>query len=74
MKVSFIINIYAIGRLRLEDDHCLPAITKDVHLEYLIPTTTGAGALTTALVDFLVVTHNDFIYMCSHRVAEKTKR
>lgn len=62
-----------IGRLRLEDQHCLAAITNNVPLEYLIPTTTGAGALTTSLVDYLVLTHNDFIENCS-KVAEKNHR
>ena len=58
----------------LEDTHFLPAITDEVSLEYLIPTKSGAGALTTALVDFLIKTHNDFVNMCCEKVEETTKR
>lgn len=68
-----ILNVHIIiGRLRLEERHCLNAITEDVSLEYLIPTTSGAGALTTALVDYLIQTHNDFIHFCCGK--EKTQR
>ena len=64
----------ALARLPLEDKHCLSAITKDVSLEYLIPTTTGAGALTVSLVDYLILTHNDFIEKSSSKVMEKSQR
>ena len=57
----------------MEDEHCLAAITDDVPLEYLIPTTSGAGALTTALVDYLILTHNDFIEKCSGKVKERNE-
>ena len=63
-----------LARLLLEDHHCLPAITEDVPIEYLVPTTTGAGALTVSLVDYLVLTHNDFIEKCSSHVMEKYQR
>ena len=52
------------ARLRIEEKHILPAITDDTPLEYIIPTTIGAGACTTALVDFLILTHNNFIEKC----------
>ena len=42
-------------------------------LEYLIPTTTGAGVCTTALVDFLTLIHNDFIQKCHNIVAKDDK-
>lgn len=69
--VDFMVVCNYAGRLRLEDQHILPMITGDTPLEYLIPTTSGAGALTTALVDYLILTHNDFIEKCSSRVAER---
>ena len=62
-----------IARLRLEDQHCLPAITDDTALEYLVPTTSGAGALTTSLVDYLIQAHNGFIEMCSGRVKDSSQ-
>ena len=48
----------------------LPAITDDTELIYLIPTTTEEGTCTTALVDFLVLTHNSFIETCRGIVKE----
>ena len=51
-------------RLKVEEKHLLPSFTLDTSLEYLIPTTVGAGACTTALTDFLVLTHNNFIKTC----------
>ena len=68
-----IIFLYLIARLRLEDQHCLPAITDDTALEYLVPTTSGAGALTTSLVDYLILAHNDFIETCSGRLKDKSQ-
>jgi len=56
-------------RLRLEEKYCVADITKDMSIEYLIPTTIGAGALTTSLVDYLFLVHNNFIEMCHDRVA-----
>jgi len=63
-----------LARLPLEEQHCLTDITSDVPLEYLIPTTTGAGALTVSLVDYLVLTHNDFMEKCSSKVTDKSQR
>lgn len=36
-------------------------ISENIQLKYLLPTTSGPGVLTTALVDHLIVTHNHFI-------------
>ena len=57
-------------RLPVEDEHFQPAITDDTDLVYLIPTTTGEGRCTTALVDFLVLTHNSFVEMCRGMVKD----
>ena len=57
----------------MDDQHCLPAITEDTTLDYLIPTMTGAGACTTSLVDFLMLTHNDFIKKCQAIVAKRNE-
>ena len=62
------------ARLRIDEVHLLPAITENTLLEYLIPTTTGAGACTTALVDFLVLVHNNFIEGCRGIVTEQETR
>lgn len=42
-----------------------------ISLAYLIPTKTGKGICSTALVDFLVTTHNDFIKFCHNKVNTK---
>ena len=47
------------------------SISGSTSLQYLIPTTSGAGVCTTSLVDFLVLTHNDFIMKCHSREALK---
>ena len=44
----------------------------DTPLEYLIPTTTEAGVCTTSLVDFLVLSHNDFIEFCINKGEKDT--
>ena len=42
----------------------LTLISEDTPLQYIIPTTTGPGACSLALVDYLVLQHNSFIEMC----------
>ncbi len=48
----------------MRDDIWIRQIRMDTPIEYLIPTTSNAGVCTTALVDFLTLTHNDFIERC----------
>jgi len=48
------------------------SISGSTSLKYLIPTTTGAGVCTTSLVDFLVVTHNDFVEKCHNAIPAKS--
>lgn len=55
---------FKIGRLPVPESIYVPNITGSTPLVYLIPTTTGQGVCTTALVDFLILTHNDFIQRC----------
>ena len=62
------------GRLRVKEEYLIPAITTETPLEYIIPTTTEAGACTTALVDFLTLTHNDFIERCRSLVSSQEQR
>ena len=53
---------HTTAQLQVEDTHLLP------------PTTTGVGACTTALVDFLVQAQNSFIERCRGIVTEQEKR
>ena len=41
---------------------------KHILLAYLIPTQTGKGICSTALVDFLITMHNEFIQFCHKQV------
>eukprot|EP00731_Ephydatia_muelleri_P024235 Em0016g506a len=52
------------SRLRVDHKYLIPSISLDTKLDYLIPTTTGAGVCTSSLVDFLVCTHNTFMAKC----------
>lgn len=61
------------ARLKVDEKYLLASFTLDTPLEYLIPTTVGAGACTTALTDFLVLTHNDFIETCRAIVIKQTQ-
>lgn len=52
----------------------LPEIAENTALQYLIPTTTGPGICSFALVDYLVVQHNSFMEMCQGVMSEEDKR
>lgn len=58
------VHLLSTDRLPVKQEYILPALTEEIPLEYLIPTTTGAGVCTFALVDFLMYTHNNFIELC----------
>ena len=67
------VSSYA-GRLPLEEKFYIPVIDDETKMEYLVPTTSEAGVCTTALVDFLTLTHNNFIERCRGVVAGKDQR
>ena len=64
----------SLGRLPLDEKYYNPMIDSDTKMECLIPTTSEAGVCTTALVDFLTLTHNSFIERCRGLVAENDPR
>ena len=43
-------------------------------LDFLLPTSEGTGACTSALVDFLVLQHNNFIERCRAVMKEREMR
>ena len=63
-----------LGRLPVEDRFYVTVIDDDTKMEYLVPTTSEAGVCTTALVDFLTLTHNNFIATCRAHVGENDQR
>ena len=62
--LGVLISIYLPGQLRVKDEYLKPVLDLDSTLEYFIPTTTGPGACTFALVHYLVYVHNNFIDWC----------
>ena len=58
----------------MEDKYYVALIDDDTRMEYLVPTTSEAGVCTTALVDFLTLTHNSFIERCIKLVSENDQR
>eukprot|EP00731_Ephydatia_muelleri_P024171 Em0016g442a len=60
------------SRLRVDHKYLIPSISLDTKLDYLIPTTTGAGVCTSSLVDFLVCIHNTFMAKCRDQVYGNT--
>ena len=50
--------------IEIKDENLIPSFGPDVLLECIVPTTTGAGVCVTALLDFLVRTHNNFLMDC----------
>ena len=63
-----------LGRLPVEEKFYVAVIDDNTQMEYLVPTTSEAGVCTTALVDFLTQTHNNFIERCRALVAENDQR
>ncbi|XP_064403130.1 E3 ubiquitin-protein ligase RNF213-like isoform X2 [Halichondria panicea] len=58
------------NRLPVEEKYLITEIKDKTPLVYLIPTTMREGRCTTALVDYLVLTHNDFIEKCRGIVSQ----
>ena len=58
----------------MEEKFYVAVINDSTKMEYLVPTTSEAGVCTTALVDFLTLTHNNFIERCRSLVAENDQR
>ncbi len=54
----------------MADEYLLEKIDDETRLVYLIPTTMREGCCTTALVDYLILTHNDFIERCRGIVSQ----
>ena len=64
MLVMHYTYINISGRLAVKEDYLIPAFMDNTALEYLIPTGVGAGTCVASLVDFLTLSHNNFIERC----------
>ena len=73
--IDYTIIIIYVGRLKIPEEYitAMPVISEDSNIAYLIPTTSGEGVCSTGLLDFLVITHNNFItyYHKNYPLAEK---
>ena len=49
-------------------------ISEDLKLEWLVPTLTGPGVVTAAMLDLLVGAHNDFIEKCRAELKKRQQR
>ena len=74
MVIVILLMLSSSGRLRVKEEYLIPDINTETPLEYIIPTTTEAGACTTALVDFLTLAHNDFIERCRSLISNQEQR
>ena len=61
------------GRLAVEEQYLLQEFSLNKPLINLLPTTMRQGRCTTALVDYLVITHNDFIEKCRDIASKRMK-
>ena len=57
----------------VKEEHLLSEFTPETQLVYLIPTTMAKGICTTVLVDYLVLTHNNFIKKCRGIICKETE-
>jgi hypothetical protein len=62
------------GRFKVEDRYTPKELGLDTPLEYFIPTTTGPGACTSALIHYLTCVHNNFIDRCRAKSKPTTWR
>ena len=74
-KACVILCIYIVARIPV-DLEVVRTLTWDdsTPLSYLIPTLTGHGVCTVALVDLLVSVHNDFVEKCHSQLKKKQKK
>ena len=56
--ISFLISL---ARVHVPQDCLGVTLSEELKLEWLIPTLTGPGMVTVAMLDLLVGAHNDFI-------------
>ena len=55
----------SLARVRVDPEYLNEVVWDDsLPLSYLVPTLTGPGVCTVALVDVLVLAHNEFIEKC----------
>ena len=60
-----------IGRFRVTQEYINVDLSDETtSIAYLVPKTTGQGCCTTALVDHLVMIHNEFIDICIRTIKE----
>ena len=63
---NIVINVVSrVARVRVDSNYIDKVVWDDsLPLSYLVPTLTGPGVCTVALVDVLVLAHNEFVEKC----------
>ena len=70
-EISYLLS----DRLKaMKNEYLQEDITEDTLMKFIIPTTSGPGVITTALMDHLIITHNRFIRQCREFVEKSLKR
>ena len=64
-----------LARVHVKKEYLGLTISEDVELVWLIPTLTGPGSVTVAMLDLLVGVHNEFMEKCRAELkkTQKTK-
>ena len=63
-----------LDRLKIDVANMVEDFHEDLLMEHLISTCSGNGVITTALVDFLAITHNRFVRNCHKAIEQSVKR
>ena len=61
LSLTCIYHFCIIVRVRVPEKYLGIVISEDLEMEWFIPTLTGPGVVTVAMLDLLVGAHNDFI-------------
>lgn len=61
------------ARLKVPRESVFDEFSADTTMDYLLPSTTGNGIFTTALVDYLVQVHNTFVRKCHNIMLEQQR-
>ena len=77
--VTILVNVYllystSLDRLKIDDANMVQHFDENLLMEHLIPTCSGNGVITTALVDFLAITHNRFVRDCHKTIEQSMNR
>ena len=71
--MTAVLHLFTSARVRVDKEYLSVTISEDIKLEWLIPTLTGPGVVTVAMLDLLVGAHNDFVEKSHAELKKKQK-